>query len=242
MTTTTPPKPRRHNKTRTLRRFVEFQGIRKLPLLQYRNSVRKLYDGPAGAALALASFVSLHEPLIGRLLRNGNFRLNERKSFLDVGSGAGQIMGHLLRMSAPDARLVSFDLSHPMLKRAEQRLKSDRPISVAGDLMRLPFADESFDFITCGWVIEHLPDPVPGLKEISRVLRPGGSVLILATENSLPGTVVSHTWKCRTYSRAELQAAFEAAGLPWGRQFWFTPVHRLLRIGGILVEATKPLA
>ena len=147
-------------------------------LLQYRNSVRKLYDGPAGAALALASLVSLHEPLIGRLLRNGGFRINERKSFLDVGSGAGQIMGHLLRMSSPDARLVSFDLSHPMLKRAEQRLKSDRPISVAGDLMRLPFADESFDFITCGWVIEHLPDPVPGLKEISRVLRPGGSVQV----------------------------------------------------------------
>lgn len=241
MTTKTPPKPRRNNRARALRRLVEFQGIRKLPLLQYRNSVRKLYDGPAGAVLALASLVSLHEPLIGKLLRNGDFKIGTRKSILDVGSGAGQIMGHLVRMADPEARLVSFDLSPAMLKRARQRLKSERPLSVAGDLMRMPFADESFDFVTCGWVIEHLPDPVPGLKEISRVLRPGGSVLILATENSLPGTVVSHTWKCRTYSRQELQSACETAGLHWSRQFWFTPVHRLLRIGGILVEVTKPL-
>src|SRR5206468_8085032 len=124
-----------------------------------------------------------------------------RASILDVGSGAGQILRHLLKLTHPAARLIAFDLSPQMLKRARQRLRSHRPTYVAGDLMRMPFADETFDCVTCGWVIEHLPDPQPGLVELSRVMKPGGSALILATEDTFSGAVVSHTWKCRTYNR-----------------------------------------
>jgi ubiquinone/menaquinone biosynthesis C-methylase UbiE len=126
-----------------------------------------------------------------------------------------------------------------MLRRARNRLKSTRPRFVAGDLMRLPFADATFDCVTCGWVIEHLPDPRPGLREIARVLRPGGSLLLLATEDTYSGALTSRTWKCRTYNRRELQQSCEEVGLPWKEQFWFTKMHRLFRLGGILVEAVK---
>jgi len=51
----------------------------------------------------------------------------------------------------------------------------------------------------------------------------------------------SRTWKCRTYNRVELQQAFEESGLPWKEQHWFTPIHQFLKLGGIIVEATKPL-
>lgn len=107
-------------------------------------------------------------------------------------------------------------------------------------MMRMPFADGMFDCVTCGWVIEHLPDPRPGLREIGRVLRPGGSALILATEDTVSGAFVSRTWKCRTYNRKELQRACDEVGLPWKAQLWFTPVHRFFKMGGILVEAIKP--
>ncbi|MGQ0636030.1 MAG: class I SAM-dependent methyltransferase [Planctomycetaceae bacterium] len=222
-------------------RFVEFSGIRRWPLHQYRNRIRHLYDGPAGAVLVLGSVMSLHEPLIGRIFRRGKFDVSDCRSILDVGSGAGQILGHLLKRTTSDSRLVAFDLSHHMLRRARTRLRSRRPSYVAGDLAQLPFADESFDCVTCGWVIEHLPDPRPGLRELSRVLQPGGRLLLLATEDTLPGIVVSRTWKCRTYSRSELHAACEEVGLPWQTQLWFSPLHRLFRMGGILVEARKPL-
>jgi len=135
---------------------------------------------------------------------------------------------------------VAFDLSHQMLRRARTRLGSDRPSYVTGDLTQLPFADTSFDCITCGWVIEHLPDPRPGLRELSRVLQPGGRLLLLATEDTLPGMVVSRTWKCRTYNRRELRSACDEVGLPWRSQLWFTPIHRFFKMGGILVEAHKP--
>ena len=225
--------------TKSLQRFVEFKGIRRWGLQQYQDRVKQIYDGPAGWMLPLGSVISLHEPLVGRLFRAKKFDVSGCKDILDVGSGAGQILGHLVRASCPAARLVACDLSAQMLRRARQRLKTQRPSFVASDVAHLPFADASFDCITCGWVLEHLPDPRPGLLEFARVLRPGGRVLILATEDTLSGAVVSRTWKCRTYSREELKSACEEAGLPWCGQIWFTPLHRLLKMGGILVEAVK---
>src|SRR5262245_1947346 len=225
----------RRSPKRALRRLVEFRGINAFSPPQYRKQIRHLYDGPAGAVLVLGSMVSLHEPLVGRMFRRRKFDISSCHSILDVGSGAGQILGHLLKGTRPDTRLVAFDLSHGMLRRARSRLRSDRPSYVAGDLTQLPFADNSFDCITCGWVIEHLADPRPGLRELSRVLQPGGRLLLLATEDTLPGMVVSRTWKCRTYNRRELRSACDEVGLPWRSQLWFTPIHRFFKMGGILV-------
>ena len=219
--------------------MAEFGGIRKKPLGSYQDSVRKLYDGPQGAMLHLSSLFSLHEPLMGQLFKSGRFDATRFSRILDVGSGAGQIIRHLLQTARPDAQIVGFDLSFEMLKRARERMGTDRPFFVAADMMKLPFRDESFDCITCGYVLEHIPDPLPGLSEFSRVLKPGGTVLLLVTEDSLSGLLTSHTWKCRTFSRQELRDACQTAGLAWERELWFTRVHEMLKLGGILVEVTK---
>ena len=224
-----------------LSKLVEFRGIGKIALPKYRNQVKKMYDGPAGAVLAIGSFLSLHEPLIGNLLKRKKFDVSRFSRILDVGSGAGQILKHLLKTVEDDTQLVAFDLSHQMLKRARIRIKDRRPVYLTGDMMHMPFADNSFDCVTCGWVIEHLPDPAPGLDEVRRILKPGGSTLILATEDTVPGAMTSRTWKCRTYNRSELRDACETSGLPWKEQLWFTKVHEFFKMGGILVEATKPL-
>ena len=225
-----------------LRRLIEFKGIGRLSLSQYQDRIRNLYDGPAGAVLALGSVLSLHEPLVGRMIRKGKFDVTRFQSILDLGAGAGQILRHLIKVAPDDTRIVACDLSHQMLRRARKRVKSQRPTYVAADMTRMPFADESFDCVTCGYVIEHLPDPAPGLTEIGRVLRPGGSLLLLATEDTYSGAVVSRTWKCRTYNRQELESACEQSGLPWHGELWFTPIHRFFRMGGILVEAQKPMS
>lgn len=233
--TDTPPEEKR----RRLNKLVEFKGIRRLSLDKYQSRVRQLYDGPAGAVLALGSVLCLHEPLVGRVLRSKKFDAGRFQAILDIGSGAGQILGHLVKEVRPDAHVVACDLSHQMLVRARNRVRDERPSFVAADMMQLPFADGTFDCITCGWVIEHLPDPRPGLQEMSRVLRPGGRLLLLATEDTIPGVITSHTWKCRTYNRQELEQACTESGLPWQEQLWFTRMHRFFRIGGILVEAAK---
>ncbi len=222
-----------------VRRMAEFRGIQRQPLNHYQSSVRRLYDGPRGAVLKYSSLLSLHEPLMGQLFRSGRFDVSRFRTILDVGSGAGQIIRHLLRETADDARIVGFDLSAEMLRRARERLKSDRPCFVAANMMHMPFRDESFDCITCGYVLEHLPDPEPGLAEFARVLKPDGTILLLATEDSLSGLLTSRTWKCRTFSRNELKACCGRVGLRWEQELWFTRFHEIMRLGGILVELRR---
>src|SRR5580692_707148 len=150
------PRKKRGLPRKALRRLVEFKGMRRTSFQEYRDDIRELYDGPRGAVLALGSLISLHEPLIGHVLRARKFDVTGSHKILDVGAGAGQILGHLLKQTVPDTQLVAFDLSHQMLRRARSRVKDRRPQYIAGDMLRMPFADGVFDCVTCGWVIEHL--------------------------------------------------------------------------------------
>jgi ubiquinone/menaquinone biosynthesis C-methylase UbiE len=126
-----------------------------------------------------------------------------------------------------------------MLRRARNRLKSAVPSHVAADMCHLPFADNSFDCITCGYVLEHLPEARPGLAEIARVLRPGGRLMLLTTEDNFSGAWTSRFWYCRTYNRRELRHTCENLGLAWKKEIWFTRMHKLFKAGGICVEIQK---
>jgi ubiquinone/menaquinone biosynthesis C-methylase UbiE len=206
---------------------------------EYREKVKEVYGGPQGALLATASAISLHIQFGRRLIRTRKFDIRGMKSILDIGSGAGQIAGHLLEFADRDTRITCIDLSQNMLVRARKRLNSNRPAFIAADLSCLPFADGSFDGATCGYVIEHLPDVKSGLSEIARVLMPGGRLMLLATEDSLAGAWTSRIWCCRTYNRAELRKLCESLGLRWKKELWFTPLHRAMRAGGICVEIER---
>ncbi len=222
-----------------LNRIVENDFIHRVSPDEYRQKVKDVYGGTQGALLATASHISMHVPLVRRLFRSRQFDVRGMKSILDVGSGAGQIAAHLLDFADPKAQITCIDLSQPMLRRAGQRLKSKRPAYVVADVTALPFADGSFDGITCGYVLEHVPDPPLGLSELARVLRPGGRMLLLTTEDNFSGAWTSRFWYCRTYNRQQLFELCESLDLVWKKELWFTPIHRAIRAGGICVEIEK---
>jgi ubiquinone/menaquinone biosynthesis C-methylase UbiE len=233
-----PQTPKRRDGN-VVNRLLENDLIRRISLDEYREKIQHVYGGPQGAMLATCSMISLHIPLGKRLFRTRRFDLRGMKSILDVGSGAGQILQHLVEFSDDDAAITGIDLSHQMLRRARRRIKSDRPALVAADLSALPFADGSFDGVTCGYVLEHLPDPRLGLGEIARVMKSGARMLLLTTEDNFTGAWTSRFWCCRTYNREELKRVCESLGLHWKTELWFTPVHRAVRAGGICVEIQK---
>lgn len=234
-TLTKPPKRRR----KVFNRLVETKVWEKVSYTEYREQVRNVYAGPKGAVLWACSLCSLHAPLGDRMLRRRRFDLRGRKRILDVGSGAGQIVGHLLKYADRDATITGCDISPEMLRRARGRLKSDRPQFLTADLTRLPFADASFDCVTCGYVLEHLPEARLGLAELARVLASGGRMLLLTTEDSFGGAWTSRLFLCRTYNRHELLQNCRDVGLEPVKELWLSPVHKVLRAGGICVELRR---
>lgn len=224
---------------RKIHSVFESKQQQKKSFNDYRAFVRDHYDGYAGALTAVTGLITGHEALAGRLIRPGAFDITGCKRILDAGCGNGRYSLFLLKHADEDALITGFDFSHKMLLRARQRLKSERVTHVAADLTKLPYADGSFDAVVCGWVLEHLPDPRMGLGELARVIRPGGKLLLLCTEDTFSGALCSRMWHCRTYNRGTLKQACAECGLKWHHEFWFSKFHRMLHLGGIIVELRR---
>ena len=94
---------------------------------------------------------------------------------LDAACGTGDLALADLRAGA--AEVTGLDFSERMLERA--RRKSQAVEWVRGDLLALPFGDGSFDVATVGFGVRNLADLELGLRELHRVLRPGGRLAIL---------------------------------------------------------------
>lgn len=101
-------------------------------------------------------------------------------TILDLATGTGDL-ALVLQKRMPDAQITAADFSEEML--AVAREKGVRT-TVFADAMKLPFADSSFDALTIAFGLRNLPDWNGALREMHRVLRAGGRILVL--EFSLP--------------------------------------------------------
>ena len=93
---------------------------------------------------------------------------------LDACCGTGDLA---LAAEAEGGRVTGLDFSSRMLERA--RRKSEVIEWVQGDLLELPFGDASFDAVTVGFGVRHAEDLDAALRELRRVLRPGGRLAVL---------------------------------------------------------------
>jgi len=108
---------------------------------------------------------------------------------LDLCCGTGDMAFALQRRAgANGATIIGADFAHPMLQRALAKSDGRSPRWVEGDALSLPFSDGTFDVVTSAFGLRNLADYDAGLREIARVLRPGGKCGIL--EFSEPDGVV----------------------------------------------------
>lgn len=102
---------------------------------------------------------------------------------LDLCCGTGDMAFALRRQAAQGKpQIIGADFAHTMLQRAVSKsvaLNSARPIWIEADALTLPFANEHFDLVTSAFGFRNLADYDAGLREIFRVLRPGGECGIL---------------------------------------------------------------
>ena len=101
--------------------------------------------------------------------------LAEADSVLEVGSGLGVLAKEVARL-VPAGEVFGVEYSPEQLALAERPLPNLHFIQ--GDAHALDFADDRFDVVYCRYVLEHLADPLLALKEMRRVLKPGGKVFV----------------------------------------------------------------
>jgi len=116
--------------------------------------------------------------------------LAQAREILDVGAGTGELLEDL-RSRAPHARIVGVDHSEGMLRVALAR--GARPLA-AMDAQRLGFPAAAFDVALCVFVLFHLSDPLAGLRELRRILRPGAAVGVV-TWGEDPGAPGLAIWR-----------------------------------------------
>jgi demethylmenaquinone methyltransferase/2-methoxy-6-polyprenyl-1,4-benzoquinol methylase len=101
---------------------------------------------------------------------------------LDACCGTGDLAIELAARVGPEGTVVGCDFSEPMLELA-RRKAGDRELSQVrfewADALELPYPDGAFDAVTVGFGARNLADLDGGLRELARVLRPGGRLVIL---------------------------------------------------------------
>ena len=127
---------------------------------------------------------------------------------LDVATGTGAVARELLAQK--NCTVVGLDQSPEMLAEAHRRLPADVTL-VEGNAESLPFEDASFDALTFTYLLRYVSDPPATLRELARVVRPGGTIAGL--EFALPHGVWRPLWEL--YVRVGLPLAGRTISPGW---------------------------
>jgi SAM-dependent methyltransferase len=122
-------------------------------------------------------------------------KVNLSGSFMDVGFGSGQLIKKLMNRKLT---VVGLDISLLNIKCFRKNLRRSQPVytlPIDPYNSELAFKENSFDGIVCSHVLEHVPDDTILIKEMHRVLRPGGIAVILVPINEEDIAVPTHVRK-----------------------------------------------
>lgn len=161
---------------------------------------------------------------------------------LDIACGTGELE-RLLLNDDPNRAIVGVDISEQMLAQARQKLSGYANLSFQQAIAsQLPFPDQSFDIVVSANAFHYFPEPEMALKEMKRVLKPQGSVVILDwCKDFLLCRVCDWVLKRldsayqQCYTEAELHGLLNGAGFPIARtqQVRFDVVWGLMAVSAI---------
>jgi SAM-dependent methyltransferase len=138
---------------------------------------------------------------------------------LDVGCGPG-VLATAIARHCPEGHVIALDQSPSRAREAGARLAHWGGSAVVGDAAALPFEDASFDLVCCRFLLEYLREPELAVREMVRVCRPGGRVLL----QDLDGQLLWHYPEDAELERQVLATLAVLAGTGFdpfaGRKLW----------------------
>lgn len=176
---------------------------------------------PSACPYGQRFWVEAPHPIITRARLRSVLRPEPGERILEIGPGTGYYTLDVAEWVGPEGRVEIFDLQQEFLdhttgRAAERGLTNVFPTQ--GDATRLPYADASIDAVVLTAVLGEIPDPVAALREIRRVLRPSGRLVV----GELFGDPHFTT-------QVALKGEAEEAGLAWRERSgnWFGYFARL---------------
>jgi ubiquinone/menaquinone biosynthesis C-methylase UbiE len=142
-----------------------------------RQSTRQFFDGVA------AQWERLRQTLYGDGVRRAALtaaRVEAGMLVADIGTGTGFLAAGALAIGA---RVIGIDASDEMLRQATEKLTGKDFQGRTGDVEKLPLGDGEVDAVVANMVLHHAPDPAAAVREMARVLKPGGRLVISDTDS-----------------------------------------------------------
>ena len=162
------------------------------------------------ATLALGISFDREQELIGHAAQ-----LAPGHTLLDLACGPGIYSRPFARQVAPGL-VVGLDLSPAMLRHARRSARTEGVGNLAlvrGDALHLPFSGDRFDAVNCCGALHLFPDVDLALREVRRVLKPGGRFTVAAFARAPVGAAIRRMMGIGAFTPAELRTRLGAAGL-----------------------------
>lgn len=134
----------------------------------------------------LNNIISFEQHKVWRKRVMKDMAVKQGSTALDVCCGTADWTIALSKEVGSNGSVTGLDFSENMLAVGKEKTASMSNITlVHGDAMNLPFEDNSFDYVTIGFGLRNVPDYLAALKEMNRVLKPGGMMVCLETSQPI---------------------------------------------------------
>jgi len=158
-------------------------GYREVPVQEKADLVHEVFESVAGKYDLMNDLMSMGVHRVWKLDFTANSGVRLGHEVLDLAGGTGDIAALMSKRVGKSGRVVLSDINEAMLEVGRRRLE-DRGISgnisyALANAENLPFGDREFDAVTIAFGLRNVTDQNAALREMFRVLRPGGKALIL---------------------------------------------------------------
>ncbi len=156
-------------------------GFQQVPVAEKAQRVARVFDSVASRYDIMNDVMSggLHRIWKAMTISQANVRPGQK--VLDVASGTGDLALAFAKKVGRQGKVVMSDINESMLHRGRDRLIDEGyPVqAVVCDAQHLPFPDSEFDLVTVAFGLRNMTDKLAALKQMHRVLKPGGKLMVL---------------------------------------------------------------